>query len=244
MIKYLRTLFGRSPIFSFNLVNRDQWVAAQASLLVPGTRILDVGAGSCPYRPLFAHCEYRAQDFAGLEGEQLRHGAYGRIDYVCDASAIPAEDASFDAVLCTEMLEHVPDPGAVVREIARLLKPGGKLMLTAPLGSGIHQEPHHYFGGFTPYWYQRFLTEAGFREIQVEPNAGSFKFFSQEALRFLMSTTPFARLPWLPSVPWLPCWVALLPILGVCVPIACHVLDRFDRERRFTIGYHVTAIRA
>jgi SAM-dependent methyltransferase len=243
MIKRLRALFGRSPLFAFNLVYRDRWVAEQAASLPAGARLLDVGAGSCPYRPLFSHCEYRAQDFTGLQGEQLRHGGYGQIDYVCDAAAIPAGDHSFDAVLCTEMIEHVPDPLAVVQELARLLKPGGKLMLTAPLGSGIHQEPHHYYGGFTPYWYQRFLAQVGFKDIRVEPNAGSFKFYSQESIRFLSTTCPFGRLPWMPSLIWLPFWILLLPVLGGLVPLACHVLDQYDEDQRFTIGYHVTATR-
>lgn len=243
MLKTFRAILGRSPIFSFNLVNRDKWVAKMAAQLPKGSRILDVGAGSCPYRPLFEHCEYRAQDFTGLTGDQLRHGGYGQIDYICDASAIPVEDYSFDAVLCTEMLEHVPDPLTVLRELARVLRSGGKLMLTAPLGSGIHQEPHHYYGGFTPYWYQRFLNEVGFLDIQVEPNGGSFKFFSQESLRFLATTTPFVRLPFFPSVLWVWCWIGLLPILGGVLPMVCHLLDRYDLENRFTVGYHVTAIR-
>jgi len=109
--------------------------------------VLDVGAGSCPYRGLFAHCEYRAQDLAPLRGDQLRHGAYGQLDYVSDLAAIPVPDGSFGAVLCTEVLEHHPEPITVVKELARILEPGGKLILTAPLGSGIHQEPYHYYGG-------------------------------------------------------------------------------------------------
>lgn len=244
MLDVLRRALGRSPLFAFNLVNRDRWVADQAVRLPAGSRVLDVGAGSCPYRLLFAHCEYRAQDFTALEGEQLRHGGYGQIDYVCDATAIPVADGSFDAILCTEMLEHVPDPVAVISECARLLRPGGRLILTAPLGSGIHQEPHHYYGGFTPYWYQRFLAQAGLQDIQVEANDGAFKFFSQESLRFLATTRPFARLPFLSSLLWLPFWLGLLPILGGVIPLACCGLDRYDREKRFTVGYHITAIRA
>lgn len=244
MFDVIRKWLGRSSLYAFNLVNRDRWVASQATILSAGSRVLDVGAGSCPYRHLFIHCEYRTQDFTGLQGEQLRHGGYGAIDYVCDATAIPVPNGSFDAVLCTEMLEHVPDPVAVVQELARVLNPGGRLLLTAPLGSGIHQEPHHYYGGFTPYWYQRFLAQAGFCDIRIEPNSGSFMFFSQESLRFLLATRPFARLPLLVSLLWLPAWVCLLPVLGVAIPLACHRLDEYDRERRFTVGYHVTATRS
>lgn len=77
------------------------------------------------------------------------------------------EDASFDVVLCTEVLEHEPEPIRAVHEFARIVRPGGKLLLTAPLGSGLHQDPFHFYGGYTPYWYRRFLTEAGFDNIEV-----------------------------------------------------------------------------
>lgn len=240
----LRSWLKASPLFAFNLVNRDRWVAEQAASLAPGTRVLDMGAGSCPYRPLFAHCRYETQDFAGLGDTQLRHGGYGEIDYRCDIADVPVADAQFDAILCTEVLEHVADPAKVLREMARLLKPGGRLMLTAPLGSGIHQEPYHYYGGYTPYWYREFLGAAGFGNISVVANAGSFKFFAQEAIRFAQTTRPFRLGMPLPlELLWLPCWVLLAPLLALAVPLACHVLDRYDREQRFTVGYHVTAIR-
>ena len=231
-------------MFAFNLVNRDRWVAAQAATLAAGARVLDMGAGSCPYRTLFAHCRYETQDFGGLGDDQLRHGRYGQIDYRCDIASIPAADWTFDAILCTEVLEHVREPIKAVREMARILKPGGRLMLTAPLGSGIHQEPHHYYGGYTPYWYREFLGEAGFWQIKVEANAGSFRFFAQEAIRFAQTTRPFnLGMPWSMELLWLPLWVLLAPLLTLALPLACSYLDRFDREQRFTIGYHVTAIK-
>jgi SAM-dependent methyltransferase len=234
-----------SRVFNHNLVNRDAWIRRQASSLSAGSRVLDVGAGSCPYRPFFAHCEYKTQDFAQLPGEQLRDGGYGAIDYVCDATAIPVPDGSFDAVLCAEVLEHLPKPIEAVREFARILRRGGRLLLTAPLGSGIHQEPYHFYGGYTEFWYRRFLNEAGFCEIVVEPNDGSFMFYAQESIRFVRTTRP-GRLGMslVAEIVWAPVWALSAPFLGIAVPLACRYLDRFDRERRFTIGYHVTAVRA
>jgi SAM-dependent methyltransferase len=233
-----------SRVFNHNLVNRDAWIRRQAERLPAGARVLDVGAGSCPYRPFFAHCEYKSQDFAQLPGDQLRDGGYGRIDYVSDIAAIPVAPASFDALLCAEVLEHVPEPLAAIREFARILKPGGKLILTAPLGSGVHQEPHHFYGGYTEFWYRKFLPEAGFRDVAVEPNDGSLMFFAQESIRFVRGTRP-GRLdmPLPVTVLWAPLWLLVAPVLGLLVPLVCRALDRFDRERRFTVGYHVTATR-
>ena len=243
MLRHLRRRLAHSSLFAFNPIFRDRWVRARAAETPAGARVLDVGAGSCPYRNAFSHCRYETQDFTQLTPEQLRYGGYGRIDYVCDASAIPVPDGSFDAVLCTEMLEHVPDPVAVVRELGRVLRPGGRLMLTAPLGSGIHQEPYHFVGGFTPFWYQRFLTEAGFQDITVEANGGSLLFFGQESIRFMRSTRPFKDLPASTSLWWAPLWLALLPILGVLIPAVTHLLDRHDGAQRQTVGYHVTAVK-
>lgn len=244
MIHWLKNKLKSSPIFAFNQVERDRWVYEQAALIPAGSRVLDVGAGSCPYRSVFAHCEYRTQDFKELKGEQLRSGAYGGIDYICDASAMPIETGTFDVILCTEVIEHVPQPIDVVHEFARILKPGGILLLTAPLGSGIHQEPYHYYGGYTPYWYEKFLKEAGFSEIYILANSGSFKFFGQEAMRFMRLSWP-GRLPasFIVRLIWFPFWLVLLPILGVFIPVITYLLDRYDTEQKFTIGYHVRAVR-
>lgn len=240
----LKAWLKSSPLFAFNQVCRDRWVAEQAARLAPGARVLDIGAGSCPYRALFAHCRYETQDFARLEDEQLLHGGYGRIDYQCDIAAVPVADASFDAILCTEVLEHVAEPIKAVAEMARLLKPGGRLILTAPLGSGIHQEPYHYYGGYTPYWYRHFLSAAGFAQIGIEANAGAFKFYAQESIRFVRASRPFKLGMPLPlELLWLPLWALLAPLLALLVPLACSYLDRFDREQRFTVGYHVTAVK-
>jgi len=244
MLTGLKKWLAGGDLLAFNLRNRDRWVAAQAARVPAGSRVLDVGAGSAPYRALFSQCEYKTQDFSRLETTQLRHGSYGQIDFVCDATSIPVTDGSFDVVLCTEVLEHVPEPIAVVREFARILVAGGRIILTAPLGSGIHQEPYHYYGGYTPYWYQRFLGEVGFDDIAIVANDGTLRHFSQEAVRFVRMTRPFALgMPVLAEILWLPFWCVMAPVLALAVPLIARLLDRFDREQRFTVGYHVTAVK-
>lgn len=245
MLVWLRRALAKSDLFAFNLRARDRWIAEQAAAVPPGSKVLDVGAGSAPYRALFVNCDYKTQDFAQLKSEQLRYGGYARIDYVSEADAIPVPDASFEVVLCTEVLEHVGEPIKVVGEFGRILAPGGRLILTAPLGSGIHQEPFHYYGGYTPYWYQRFLTQAGFESIVVRANAGTLLHVAQETIRFAQMTRPFNfGAAWYWQLLWAPFWLLLAPILAVGIPLAARLLDRFDHEKRFTVGYHVTAVRA
>ena len=75
--------------------------------------------------------------------------------------ALKPSGDKIDVVVSFEVIEHVVDPMAVLVEFARLLKPGGKLLLTAPLLSHLHMEPHHYYGGFTRYWYEHWLPKHG-----------------------------------------------------------------------------------
>jgi len=167
--------------------DRDQWIALKAAGLKQGARVLDTGAGQCPYRELFRHCDYQTQDFSRYEGTKSGPMAdqwrYGAIDYVCDITSIPVPDGSFDAILCTEVLEHVPRPIDVLRELGRILAPGGRLFLTAPLGSGLHQEPYHYYGGFTPHFYRKFLGELGMEIIELKASGGLMKHVGQEVHR-------------------------------------------------------------
>lgn len=150
---------------------RDQWVKREADKLPPASRVLDAGAGASKYSPFFAHCRYETQDFCQYQGELVKY--LKPIDYVCDITKIPVEDSSFDAILCTEVLEHVTDPMAVLAEFSRLLKPGGKVYLSAPLGTLLHMEPYHYYGGFTHFWYQHWLAKNGFSIDYMSPQGGA-----------------------------------------------------------------------
>ncbi|MDI9364555.1 MAG: methyltransferase domain-containing protein [Flavobacterium sp.] len=226
--------------FRFNCYERDKWVAKMSHTIPAGSNVLDVGAGSCPYRELFKHCNYKTHDFAQLKDFQLRGGTgYNKIDYVSDINNISVDNASFDAIICTEVFEHIPEPILALNEFARILRPGGRLILTAPLQSGIHQEPFHFYGGFTNFWYEKFLNESGFKEILVEENGLFNRFYSQESLRFLLLNHPFKNIITFLLSPF---WLVLCFIL---VPFAfiAPFLDTFDRDKRFTIGYHVTATR-
>jgi SAM-dependent methyltransferase len=231
----------RQRIGNFNQHNRRLWVESIARELPSRSRVLDVGAGSGQYRDLFLHCDYRTHDFAQ---EPSTIGLYTALDYISDIAAIPVPDASFDVVLCTEVLEHVPEPIQAVNEMGRILRPGGRLYVSAPLGSWLHQEPYHYYGGYTPHWYRRFLDAAGFDVQSVEPNQRFFSAFGQEALRFAEIVDPrhVRGRPFVARVALGVLWLGAFPLSRVAAMLAPR-LDSLKLEEIATIGYHVTAIK-
>ena len=120
--------YERGPILDFVIGIAEQTPAE--------TRVLDVGAGDAPYRELFAHANYLTNDWEGSE-----HAEAPRADIVASADDLPVADGSFELILCTQVLEHVPEPAAVLGECARILVSGGRLALTAPLLWEQHEMP-------------------------------------------------------------------------------------------------------
>lgn len=172
-----------------NEANRDRWLAATLSCLPAGLRLLDAGAGELRNKPLCAHLNYVSQDICQYEGngdaQGLQTGRWdtSRIDLVCDIVNIPEPNACFDVILCSEVFEHLPDALKALDEFARLLKPGGKLILTAPFASLVHFAPYHYATGFSRYWYEWHLPERGLELQELTPNGDWFGYAKQEILR-------------------------------------------------------------
>lgn len=172
-----------------NIENLNKWLKKTLSELPQGWRILDAGAGQLKNRPLCNHLIYVSQDFCQYEGVGDGHGLQtgqwdtSKIDIVCDIVAIPEPDSSFNALLCSEVLEHVPDPIKALDEFTRLLKPGGKLILTAPFASMVHLAPYHFSTGFSRYWYEHHLIQRGFKIEELTPNGDWFEYCHQELAR-------------------------------------------------------------
>lgn len=231
----------RHRVYGFNVYNRRRWVARYASRLPVGARVLDVGAGVGQYRSLFSHCEYKTQDF-GQEPRTV--GQYTPLDFVCDILDIPTPDGSFDVILCAEVLEHVPEPIKAVHELARILRPGGAMLLTAPLGSLLHQEPYHFYGGYTEYWYRRFLAEAGCDVVEIAPNQGFFSLYSDLTQWYSgllhprqTRTQPAGRRAALFFL-----WLVSLLMVRTAGPLGSW-LDGMGLGSVGTIGYHVLAVK-
>jgi SAM-dependent methyltransferase len=182
-----------------NEATREQWLKENLERIPGGSRILDAGAGTQRYRRFCEHLRYVSQDVAQYDGKGDEAGLqtgtfdFGKLDIVCDITDVPEPDGSFDAIMCIEVLEHLPDPGAAVREFARLLRPGGHLIVTSPFCSVTHFAPYHYCSGFSRYWYQTHLTGSGFDSLEISPNGNFFEFVAQEVYRLPSVARRYAR---------------------------------------------------
>lgn len=133
------------------------WLENQqfAATIPVGAVVLDAGAGDAPYKGLLAHTTYEAGDF------QKVNKPYAATTYVCDLDRIPVPDQRYDAIFFNQVMEHLPDPAVVLRELFRVLKPGGRLIYSAPLFYEEHEVPYDYFR-YTQFGVQHLFAQAGF----------------------------------------------------------------------------------
>ena len=178
--------------------HRRAWVRAKLEALPAGALLLDAGCGSQQYRPFCAHLRYEAQDFGQVGLDAVDSFAarpasytYGPLDYTGDIWAIPVAEGRFDAVLCTEVLEHVPYPARTLNELGRVAKPGGWLLLTVPAHSLRHMDPHWYFPGFSDRWLTRLVGEAGF-DIEELVRVGDYHSWMRTEAARGMKLRPWA----------------------------------------------------
>jgi len=219
-----------------NAIPRREWVRARLSELPDDALLLDAGCGEQQYREYCGRLQYRGQDFGKFEVDEAKGLAasdtkwnYGELDYVGNIWDIDEKDATFDAILCTEVLEHVPEAGDTILEFGRLLKSGGKLFLTVPSNSLRHQDPYYFVAGYSDHYLRYWLEKAGFSEIEIEPQGDYHQWLMCEDLRSMRSGSLLAK-------------VALFPAF----------LYRYWKQRTPTaesiatlcLGYHVTAVRS
>ena len=206
----------RRYVYSFEALIEDS-VEALAAGLPDGARVLDAGAGEGQYSS-----QFRRQRYTGVDlGIGDAGWNYAGLDAVADLCALPFAHGSFQAVLNIVTLEHLREPGRAVRELARVLQPGGVLLLVAPFEWEVHQAPHDYFR-YTRHGLDYLLAEAGLVVKEMTPAGGLFRLLA----RRLLNAAQFA--------PW------LLPLFGP-LALVLPLLDGLDRRRDFTLGYRCIA---
>ncbi len=211
----------RRHVLHFEAAIEDA-VAAFAAAIPEGARVLDAGAGELPYARFFAAQRYTAVDLAvGDSGWN-----YGRLHAVTDIASLPFAGGVFEACVNIVTLEHVREPARVLGEIARVLAPGGRLLLVVPQDWEIHQAPHDYFR-FTRHGVAWLLEQAGFAAIDIRPAGGYFRLLARRLL---------GGLQFFPGIWFLPAALLLAPP-ALLLPL----FDSLDRQRNFTLGYICTA---
>ncbi len=142
-------------------------------------RVLDVGGGR-------RRGSFRPPDGARWIVADLEIS--GRPDVAVDIQTLPFRDGAFDCVKATEVLEHVPDAARALGECRRVLRPGGRLVATAPFLERQHADPGDYARFTRPMW-ERLLAGAGFASATITAQGGYFTHLAG-LLRFLVLSAP------------------------------------------------------
>ena len=134
-------------------------------------KLLDVGCGRKPYKDTYFSA---AASYTGVD----RATENSQPDIVASALDLPFEDKSFDTVVSTEVLEHIPDPLCALRQMYRVLKPGGHLILTTPMYWPRHEAPYDFFR--YPYdGLLHLIKESGFEFVRMFNRGHGYVFLGQ-----------------------------------------------------------------
>ena len=200
-------------------------------------RVLDVGAGQAPWRELLRNAEYVGVDVdtAGFFGMRRK----AEVSYY-DGRHLPFEDGDFDHVLCTEVLEHVPDPAGFLLEVGRVLRRGGGLILTVPWSARLHHLPDDYHR-FAPAALDALLGSAGFERTTIVARGNDIAVIANKLLVLVVRLlTPRKRL----STLWTWMFAALLAPVTIAFLCAAHSALLFNfGSTEDPLGYGVSAVK-
>jgi SAM-dependent methyltransferase len=230
----------RSKLEDLGRWHITRFVEKVAAALPAGTLLLDAGAGECAYKQFFSHCRYLATDLA--IGEESWN--YANVDCFSRLDQLPLADSSVDAILCTQVLEHLEWPRESLQEFYRILKPGATLYVTAPMAHAEHQVPFDFFR-YTSFGLRSVFRGAGFNDLDISPFGGMATRMAYEMPR-LMALFPGSGIR---SGRLRGAGLVVLP-LRVCAFLGIRLLqrlllwaDRFDRARDDPFGWSVIARR-
>lgn len=141
--------------------------------------LLDVGAGRAR--------RYQSECINVSSYKTMDHDGEWKPDIIGSAEAIPVPDASFDSILCTQVFEHLPHPHIAIKELARVLRPGGQVLFTVPQMNELHEMPNDFFR-YTSEGLRTLFMEAGFEILDMEPRGKYFATMAQMRIRHMIDT--------------------------------------------------------
>jgi SAM-dependent methyltransferase len=148
---------------------------------------LDLGCGSRPYESMFD-----VEHYVGLDVPVSGHPPVSKHhDLLFDGNNLPVRSGTIDGVLCTQVLEHTANPEGLLREIWRVLKPGGSLVMTAPFVWEEHEKPYDFFR-FTEHGLRHLLDRGGFHVMAMRKTTGSIEALAQTCAIYVLNNL---RLP-------------------------------------------------
>lgn len=169
----------------FDLPAASLWRDLAEPLASTDGIVVDVGCGAQPYRRLLSpRAHYIGLDTARAASDFGYQMPDVRV--IGDDGRWPVGDGEANVVLATETLEHVPDPGAFLREAHRILRPRGRLILTVPFSARWHYIPHDYWR-FTPSGLELLLARGGFDEIVVHGRGNEISVACYKLLGLLLA---------------------------------------------------------
>ncbi len=136
--------------------------------------VLDVGCGRKPYRALATG----AVRYVGVDVDTPATRGHGDVDVFFDGKTLPLAEASFDGVLCSQVLEHVFTPEEFLREIHRVLRPNGRLVLTVPFAWDEHEQPHD-FARYSSFGLRALLERSGFDVVEQRKSVADLRALAQ-----------------------------------------------------------------
>jgi SAM-dependent methyltransferase len=179
--------------------------------------VLSVGDGPSHYRPLF-------KKYIGFDISKSLS-----IDFMADIYRIPIKSNSIPSIINIQVMEHLKYPEKALKELNRIMKPGGKMLITAPQGCALHDEPYDFFR-YTPYSLKFLLEESDFEVKEIKPRGGYFWYLANR-LKHIEKFSPRIIKPF------------VIALFSFFIPLIFFYLDKVDKEKKLTLGYSAIAIK-